>query len=63
MSDVPESEPRRLGIIVLLLIWVSPMLFVWLTLWPGYSRTLREAAFAYAVLLGFLPLAVLLAFN
>lgn len=56
MIEAPVcSEPRTLSPLILLAILYAPLLFVWLLLSKGYSKSLRQAGFIYAFAIGFLP--------
>ena len=52
-----HGEPRALHPLVFLAIYCVPVIFVWLLLMKGYSASLRQAGFTYAVIMGFVPLA------
>jgi hypothetical protein len=48
----PASEPavlpeRKVGILLAVAVGVSPLIFGWILLLPGYSRSNREAAFLW----------------
>jgi hypothetical protein len=52
------GEPRHLSGPLMLGIVALPIVFVWFLLRPGYSRSLRQAAFTYTVALPVLALVI-----
>ena len=57
MSDI---EPRHINPPFMLGLIALPIVFVWFLLLPGYARSTRIAAFAYAFTLPALTLVVAL---
>lgn len=53
-----QGEPRHVSAPLMVGLIALPILFVWLLLRPGYSRSLRQAAFTYAFALPVLALLI-----
>lgn len=55
---VCNAEPRPVGALLMLGLIMLPIVFVWLLLASGYSRSLRIAAFTYTFAVPVLYIAV-----
>jgi hypothetical protein len=55
-DQVASHEPRHVSLPLMIGLVGMPLIFVWFLLRPGYSRSLRQAAFTYAFALPTLSL-------
>jgi hypothetical protein len=58
-DQIPGKDPRQINMLLMLGLISLPALFAWFLLLPGYARSTRNAAFAYA----FLPVVAAIALS
>ena len=59
-AEAPAKEPRAVNALFMLGLIAWPIVFVWFLFLPGYSRSLRVAAFSYAFAI---PVLLLVAYG